>query len=109
MSKLSNPIAMMLLTTAIAFGLTACNDDNAATEKTTMGSEQTDSATMDAGQEPVDPATMDGVQTMDNDGQGSHDQAAPKTDQEMMGDAPEMSQGVVGETPDADSNQHQDK
>ncbi|SHE31820.1 hypothetical protein [Vibrio gazogenes] len=103
MSKLSNPIAMMLLTTAIAFGLTACNDDNAATEKTTMGSEQTDSATMDAGQESVDPATMD------NDGQGSHDQAAPKTDQEMMGDAPEMSQGVVGETPDADSKQHQDK
>ncbi|SJN55361.1 hypothetical protein VR7878_01213 [Vibrio ruber DSM 16370] len=108
MSKLSNPIAMMLLTTAIAFGLTACNDDNAATEKTTTSSEQGDSATMDAGQVPVDPATLDGVQTMDN-GQGSIDQTTPKTDQEMMGEAPEMSQGVVGDTPDAGNDKHQDK
>ncbi|MDW6094566.1 hypothetical protein [Vibrio rhizosphaerae] len=108
MSKLSNPIAMMLLTTAIAFGLTACNDDNATTEKTTSSSEQTDPATMDAGQVPVDPATMDGVQTMDN-GQNSLDQSAPKTDQEMMGEAPEMSQGVVGETPDAGNDKHQAK
>ncbi|KUI97582.1 hypothetical protein [Vibrio sp. MEBiC08052] len=102
MSKLSNPIAMMLLTTAIAFGLTACNDDNATTEKTTTSSEQTDSATMDAGQVPADPATMDGVQTMDN-GQ------APKTDQEMMGEAPEMNQGVVGENSDAGNDKHQEK
>ncbi|QMV17079.1 hypothetical protein [Vibrio spartinae] len=105
MSKLSNPIAMMLLTTAIAFGLTACNDDNATTEKNTSSSEQTDSATMDAG----DPATMDGVQTMDNDGQGSYEPTAPKTDQEMMGEAPEMSQGVIGDSSDAGNDKHQEK